>query len=198
VLIKGTLIVADNAMIKAFWSAPSVRSVLEAQLQAAEQAVADAAAEVEAQTGNRQQRRQGQAHNRKQKPSSKKGATEIDLMFEVLPHLPHAGQMHVLGEDFAVWGTVAEGALISPTGDLVLKHGNKVAGEWTAVGILDALPFETDEMMTGIEMVRTGMTADNNLSKMVLQLAPIVRQMLGRPLLSYGITPLLVFREISG
>lgn len=41
--------------------------------------------------------------------------------------------------------------------DLILKHGAKVAGQWSMLGILDAMPFDKGEMLTGMEMIRTGM-----------------------------------------
>lgn len=102
----------------------------------------------------------------------------------------------VITDDYAVWATASEDSIVGAMPDLVLKHGAKVAGQWSMLGILDALPFEEDQMLSGMEIIRTGMTTDG-IAKAALGLAPAIRQMLGRPLLSYGMTPLLVFREVA-
>ena len=77
----------------------------------------------------------------------------------------------------------------------------KVAGQWNMVGILDAYPFAEDQaesqLMTGMEMVRVGMLGEN-ISKVAPQMAMPIRQALGRPLLSYGMTPLVIYRKVSG
>jgi hypothetical protein len=104
--------------------------------------------------------------------------------------------MHIVTDDFAVWATAVEEALVAPISDLILKHGQKVVGRWSMLGILDALPFDQAEMMSPLEAVRVGMTQES-VSNVALQMAPSIRQALGRPLLSYGMTPLLVFREVS-
>lgn len=186
VLVSGSLIVSDMHMLKDMWASPVVQGFIKAS---AEQAVD----EPEAAALNRAQRRAAGKSSKTQKSAP----SETDLTVALLQHLPHSGQMHIINDEFAVWGSAVEGAMVGLMSDLVLKHGAKIAGQWSMLGILDAYPFREDEMMTGIEMVRAGMTMEN-VSKVALQLAPAIRQALGRPLLSYGMTPLLVFREVSG
>lgn len=188
VLVRGSLIIADLKMLERVWPLASVQKVMAAS--------ATAAAEPEEEVyGNRQQRMAAQAKQRKQQP---KGVPdEIQMVMDILPHLPHSGQFHLIADDFAVWAPASEDALVGLMSDLVLKHGAKIAGEWAMVGILDALPYdEGDEGLTPMEMIRAGMTSDG-IAKAALQLAPFIRIALGRPLLSYGVTPLLVFREIA-
>jgi hypothetical protein len=185
VLVKGALIIADLQMLHPLWGMPAIQNFM----------LASHDANQEASQGSRSERRQAHAKQRQQ-PSQKRMPSEVELVMALLPHMPHAGHIHIVSDDFAVWAPVAEGAMVTPMADLVLKHGPKVAGEWSLLGILDALPFRTEEAMTEMEIIRTGMISEN-VSKVALQLAPYIRQAFGRPLLSYGMTPLLLFREVS-
>lgn len=187
VLVRGSLIISDLQMMRPLWGQPVVKDFIKHNAQAAEDEQTEGL--------NRQQKRAEQARQRRAK-GQPEPPSEADLALAIFPHLPHSGQIHIVTEDYAVWGPAAEGAMVSLMGDLVLKHGPKIAGEWSLLGILDAYPFEADEMMTNMEMIRTGMTVEN-VARVPLQLAPYVRQALGRPLLSYGVTPLLIYREIA-
>lgn len=182
VLVRGSLIIADMVPYREIWKAPIIKQFLQASVQEQEQ-------EVE---GNRQQRREQQAKGKKApaKPS------EADLVLELLPHLPHSPQINVVTDDYAAWGTVEASYLSGTFADLSLKHGSKIAGEWAVLGILDGLPFEAGHLLTPMEQLRVGMTTET-VTKVPLQIGANVRQLLGRPLLSYGITPLLIFREVS-
>lgn len=190
-LASGALVISDNSMLRALWDSPVVGKFLKAQ----EAAQAQASAQEAPEPVNRHQRRSEQAKARKAVPA-KPAVTESELAMALMPHMPHSGQLHVVTDDYAVWAPVADGALVAPMPELILKHGQKVAGQWSILGILDALPFEQSEMLTPMEMVRVGMTLDS-ISNVSLQMGPAIRQALGRPLLSYGMTPLLVFREVS-
>ena len=183
-IITGTLIVADMKLLQSLWVLPAVKQIV---MNAAD----DASAPEEG--GNRQQRRAGG----KGKSQRQNGASlEMQVTMEILPHLPHSAHLHVVTDDCAVWAPAVEDCLVTPASDLLLKHGAKVAGQWSMLGILDALPFEAGEMMTTMEMIRTGMTSES-IAKAALTLAPTIREAIGRPLMSYGMTPLLVFREVT-
>jgi hypothetical protein len=188
VLVKGSLIIADMQMMRSLWDQPAIQEFLKHSYDTQQQAQADAAAP--------KPKRPGYHGHRKGHGGNKTPPTEADLALALLPVMSHSGHVHIVTEEYAVWGPAAEGALVSQMGDLVLKHGPKVAGEWSLLGILDALPYESGEGMTALEQVLVGMTVEN-VSKVPLQLAPFVRQALGRPLLSYGVTPLLIFREVA-
>lgn len=190
VLVAGSLIIADLKMLQRVWPLPTVQKMM------ADSVAATAAAEqVEATpSGNRHERR---AAGNQKKATPKGIPVELQAVMDMLPHLPHSGQFHLIGEDFAAWAPASEDALVGFMSDLVLKHGAKIAGQWSMLGILDALPYDGEQDMTALEMIRAGMTTDG-IAKAALQFAPYIRMALGRPLLSYGMTPLLVFREISG
>jgi len=192
--VTGSLIIADNAMFRFMWENPSIRSFMKNQFLAATEA---AQQQQQQPQPNRQERRK-QGHVAKPKSEAEQQA---DLVLELIPHMPHSGHIHIVTDELGVWASAADGALVTPMADLVLKHGPKIAGQWSMVGILDAYPFDATQMeqhlMTGMEMARVGMGIEN-LSKVALQMEWPIRQALGRPLLSYGMTPLLVYRKLSG
>lgn len=187
-LVTGSLIVSDMAMLQSLWGLPAIKQALAKAIKDAEDAEGDSSTEAV----NRQQRRAAQ----KKKEATPAIPLDLQVTMEVLPHMPHSAHLHIVTDDLAVWAPASEHSLVTPVSDLVLKHGAKVAGQWSMLGILDALPWETDEMMTPLEMIRTGMMSEN-IAKAALSLAPTIKQAIGRPILSYGMTPLLVFREVA-
>lgn len=181
VLAQGSLITADLSVYKDLWRSDIIRRFI----------ISRAAASDDEQPGNRQQRRSGQTKGNKQAPP-----TEADLTMEILPYMPHSSQINILNEDYAVWGTLDSNNMSGTFPDLMLKHGAKIAGTWSALGILDALPFEAGDLPTALELIRVG-GASNSVTNLPLTMAPHIRLLMGRPLQSYGITPLLVFREAA-
>lgn len=188
VLVSGSLIISDLKMLQAIWPLPMVQKAMVA-------GAAEAANRGESATdGNRQQRLAQAAKDRKSAP---KGVPdEIKMVMELLPHLPHSGQFHLVGDEFAVWAPASEDSLVGSMSDLLLKHGAKIGGTWNMLGILDALPYEEDQNLTLMEMLQVGLMSDG-IAKISMELPPLIRLALGRPVLSYGMTPLLVFREVS-
>jgi hypothetical protein len=73
--------------------------------------------------------------------------------------------------------------------DLLLKHGTSIAGTWNMLGILDALP-------DGGEQEDLSFLAD--MVKGLAQFSQQIRPHFGRATDYFGMTPLLVFREVSG
>ena len=123
------------------------------------------------------------------------------LKFCRLPHAPH---VNILTEDEVVWSTVNPDYLVGGFGDLTLKHGAKIAGVWSMVGILDAKPFaasddphhDYDDILGYVEQVRVGAMQDN-VWKIALSMARPTREAFGRPTTSFGATPLIIFREVA-
>jgi hypothetical protein len=178
VLISGKIIPLDMQSLKPVWSLPSVKKKI----------FAGEAEEVTA--GNRAARRAT--------GKSKSGNSENELVAEILPHLPHSPQMHVIANKFAAWCALQTESLIGTMTDITLKHGGQIAGTWSVLGILDARPDEDGEAFTHQESVNLALAITPALvAKMALDLAPITRQQLGRPAYSYGITPLLIFRTVG-
>jgi hypothetical protein len=142
--------------------------------------------------------RERQRQERLQKAAAEK---QIGAGLEFLRLLPHAIQSSVRTGENEVWCSLREDNLIVPASELLIKHGHVVAGDWSMVGILDAFPdevapsFETDP-----ERFLAQATAALSLGALweaIGAIAPIARAALGRPPTSFGMTPLLIFREVS-
>lgn len=115
------------------------------------------------------------------------------LFMEMIPALPHTVQATVTGNE-QVWCTLnREGLTFEPT-DIVLKFGKSIPGEWAVIGILDAVP---DSQPSG-EIQNVDYLSGGGVAKLMDAVTPMVRTFLGRPYDAYGITPLLIFREVVG
>lgn len=189
VLSQGKLIVTDLAMLKEMWKSEKARQYM----------LQKAAIDEEAGLNRHERRAAGKKGNAKE-------VTDAELAFELLPLLPHSPQINIIDGDRTVWASIDERYMNGSASDVMLKHGVKVAGSWSMVSVLDARPFEVrddedayddhDDILSFSERLAIGMTTDN-LWKVANELAGPARQALGRPLLSYGVTPLIIFREIE-
>lgn len=189
VLVSGSLIIADLKMVQKLWELPAVRNMMIAGALGGED-------EEDISHLSRQERRKVESERKRNKGKKQEIPDELAITMEMLPYMPHSGQMHIVTDNDAFWAPITDNCMVSPISELMLKHGSKIAGTWNMVGILDALPFEEHSLMNPLEMLRVGMMGDN-LTNVALSLGEPIMQTMGRPLLSYGITPLLVFREIE-
>lgn len=174
VLASGTFSVRDYTMLKGMWKLPTV------------QAFAKAGADSPEPAANRQQRRGG-------KPQSKPLNT-IDLALELMEVLPHSVHGRLSSGSRQVWTALREDCLITSGADLLLKHGMSMPGRWSMLGILDARPdhmdaYDSEDDEAPVEAL---------LGEILSNLSPITRGMLGRPESAYAVTPLMVFRQVTG
>lgn len=179
-LATGKLVVTDLSALQEMWKSAAMRKQILKGMLGGNEA-----------TGNRHDRRSGKIQ--------RQDTTEQEAILELLPHLPHSPQMNIVTEDYAVWSTIQPEYLVGSVSDLILKHGVKVSGVWSMVGVIDARPFDGDnadeEVLSPMEMIRLGILQES-MWKVAHDIAGPTRQALGRPLLSYGMTPLIIFREI--
>jgi len=188
VLAQGNLSILDLTLIKSMWSLPSIKAQ-----------IAQGARGAGSPGGNRAERRRASKH-----PSSDESLTNAQLLTEIMSIMPHAVQAFLTGEGNQIWCSLREDSLVVSSSDLFLKHGASVPGSWHALGILDALP---DDDAGADEFGKlTGPTAEQHMAIQLLLggfgavvegLGPLVRTLLGRPSRAFGITPLLLFREVS-
>ncbi len=171
VLITGPVQIRDFATLKKLWGLPTFR------------AFAELGADTQPASESR--------NERKQKRKERALPSEIDLFFEMIDVLPHPAQI-TIGDDPVGWGILDERGMMSTASDHLLKYGGPIPGTWAVVGILDAYPSitETPEIVhnVGVEQI---------VHVLFGQIEPITRQLLGRPSEAFGITPLLVFREVG-
>lgn len=116
---------------------------------------------------------------------------------EVLKALPHGVQARLGTKDGdLIWCGLRGESLVGSSADLLLEHGALISGTWNVLGVLDAVP-DGSMPKTSVE-AKTVADSFIDIAQMMWALAPMARNALGRPATSYGMTPLLIFREVSG
>lgn len=100
-----------------------------------------------------------------------------------------------------MWCSLREDGLVVSASDLTLKHGVTVSGRWNMLGVLDALPEIDAAGNLTAEAVEAAqgnvLPSASAFGELMLQLTPAIRGLLGRPHTAYGMTPVLIFREIT-
>lgn len=177
ILVNGPIAIKDLSTLEKIWGLPAFKQF--AHLGVTEDISA-----------NRSERRKSTQKNNIQKEIKK--PSELDLFFDLVKILPHTTQITIDGDQKA-WGILKPESLISTPSDFVLKYGGRIPGQWAILGILDAEP---EELIIGGSAKETTNLQDLS-SNFLGILEPIVRQLLGRPADSFGITPLVILREIG-
>ncbi len=187
VIATGSLSVLDLSLFKQIWSLETVR-------RSAMEEVGGVSS-----TQNRAERRRaGKANQHRHGDAD----TNIDDLLKFIGAMPHLTQAVLSTSDNdQIWTTLREGSLIGSSSDLVLKHGMAVRGSWTIVGVLDATPEILPDGEVDEEVVQGQVTASQAMpgpfGDVMRELAIPLRQALGRPFTHYGVTPLMIFREVS-
>ncbi len=103
----------------------------------------------------------------------------------------------VVGEN-TIWYPLRDEFVVGSIGDLILKHSTNVSGEWHILGVVDAVPDEFFPLT--IEQFVMGTDTETPMQSMesfVERLARVSRTILGRPSAAYGVTPIVIFRQIA-
>ncbi|SDI95540.1 hypothetical protein [Salipiger marinus] len=183
VLFTGDLSIYDLEMLAGIWRAPAMRKFMTKSLPDIPEipkSLRNNATLIQAQKAVKATRSAAEDH--------------LNLFSEIIPLLPHTVQSSVSGSNgVKVWSSLEKGGLTVAAGNITLNHGVSIPGEWAILGILDAHPL----MDRDVKVRDQTPGGEEMLAKLFEALAPVVRQMLGRPRDAYGVTPLLVFREIE-
>lgn len=198
VLVTGSMEVMDLGLLKEMWKLPTLRQLVIDGATKKAQAKAEASG---APQPNRQARR---AQGKGPQPAVPKSQEEqsANLMLEMMPVLPHSLNLILSALGGKVWANLREEHLVGTGSDLVLKHGRSVPGQWHLLGILDARPDlggQGDQIVNSvIDFSNPALLLVDSLASQFARIAsPIVRIAIGRPGSHYGITPLLIFREVG-
>lgn len=175
VLVSGSMSIIDLMMLKDAWNIKAVKQLAAAGVKQ-NQVIP-----------NRQQRRQ------KEKSAGadfNSPAAMIDFIFDLIKLMPHGMQAQIYSAPHKIWSALDSEFFVTPPSDLSLNHGSHLPGVWNVVGILDGIP--------GDEAVGGPLNDEHSLiGNLTTTIQPLVRQMLGRPPGSFGLTPLLIFREVN-
>jgi hypothetical protein len=186
VQVTGELAAFDLGLLKQAWKLPAIKeSVLTA---AAKQSAAQLPPP------------KNKAERAKARYAKQELPEGLEAGFELMSIMPHTIQASIRGQNWTVWASLREDSLVTSGSELLLKHGVGIAGTWNMLGILDALPHQGDVLTATYvtEQILAGLSMGGLVSQVLGSLGPMARMMLGRPSDAFGMTPLLIFREVSG
>ena len=192
VLATGSLTILDLKILKEFLESPAIRDAIFRDSQ-----ITDLPPNREFRSGRKA------ANASRPIPEKSDGLKQMEGGLSLIGRLPHVVQARITsiaGE--IAWASLSEDGLVISAADILLKHGTVVAGEWNVLGVLDALPdidHEGNETGAARDSAKASLATDDNpFGSMLRAIVPIIRPILGRPFGAHGITPLLIFRKISG
>jgi hypothetical protein len=136
---------------------------------------------------------------------------ENTLALELVRIMPHTVQAQIFCPQqddkafSASWMTLDPAALVVPAADLLVKYGHWV-GDWKLLAIKDAPvdggPQADPELVQMFKTMDFGDAGEKRHSTPIAifaeYLAPIARKAMGRHGSFYGVTPIMIFREIGG
>lgn len=182
VLVSGTLSIIDLKVLQKAWKAPSVKKLMAAGIPKPDQSLPPA---------QRAQAKQASEQN-------------TALMFDMLPIMPHLVQANINDGKNNTWATLSDYSLVTSAEEIGLRHGTTLSGTWNMLGILDAVPGgDGDEKVPGLDITIAQLSSiaafgSTPIGQAAIAFGPMTRTMMGRPSTSFAMTPILIFREVSG
>lgn len=180
VIASGTFSIIDMVTLKSAWEAPTIRKAI----------LAGAKPDT---TG--MNKIQAQAAKQIQ-------IDNTNLALEMIKMMPHGLQGQLVSSENLLWMSLEPSALATSPGDISLKHGVTLAGKWHVIGILDAIPDDGPSMALANSLANANLLtvamalASTPIGVFAQALAPLTRMFMGRPAQAYGVSPLLIFREL--
>jgi len=173
VKVSGSLSVTDLTLWRGLWSMPALKEAfIEGAVKRQPLAIS---------SQNRTERRKARG---KEGPSSKSTLeSQMEAGLAMVGMLPHTIQARMFSNDgTSAWCSLREDGLVVSASDLTLKHGVTISGQWTMVGVLDAVP-DADGPQGNGGLPNLGASP---LSELMQTLTPAFRTILGRPTQDYG------------
>ncbi|MBS0502192.1 MAG: hypothetical protein JSS55_00010 [Proteobacteria bacterium] len=115
---------------------------------------------------------------------------------EFITSLPLGIGFVMVADDYHFWFNVKRKYLSLQDLDIPLKFPVHISGKWNVLGVVDALPHDHVE---GIQPV-LDKNIDGLVSPMVLhfiQVTGFMTAQFGRPIAAWGLSPLIVYREVA-
>jgi hypothetical protein len=173
VKVTGSLRIHDLGTLKLMWDIPSVRRQMGIGTISKSQA-------------------------KRIDPAAKAAIEGLETGIEIMKTLPHGiSARTTTPSGTEIWASLHGGSMTGSSSDLFLKHGDQIAGSWTMLGVLDAEPDNiTPTNFT--EEEQAFRLFSNGFSHILDVLGPLTRMFLGRPSGAYGMTPLVIYRQVAG
>lgn len=167
--VTGSLRIVDFSILKRIFEHPTLKKKL--------------LASIEPPSGNRQERRRKDALS-----GGLPSDNEVGITLATIFTATTQATMTDEATRKSVWGCLRDDALVVSSADLLLQHGLEIAGQWSMIGVLDAQAGDNKP---------TVREYGSPFIDGIAGLTPPIREVLGRPNSSFGVTPLLILREIS-
>ncbi|WP_126423494.1 hypothetical protein [Asticcacaulis excentricus] len=188
VLVSGDLAVFDMGILEVAWDNPLVSNVISQAMTGSSDAP-DA-------HGNRRERRAALRSNGGRQKSPEDGLKEGIIHF--IKMLPHSVVSSLQHNGHNVWFNLSRDSMTVSSTELLLKHGVSIPGTWHVIGVFDAYPDDEPHPEFGDLSLLTSAATFGGFGAVIGGFVPVIRQVMGRPAGAYGVTPLMVFREVNG
>ena len=187
VIASGNLSVLNAAMLPKIWESASIRDLaIRSSVNSAKDALKALPKNPALRPADRE---------KLEKEAIRTAEATSRTALDLLPAFPHSAQCTITGGNFSVWSSLSAEGLVSSAADLSLKHGTEIPGTWHLLGILDALPDKiAPQILIPPNPPNVGL---EHMGKLIKNFSNIGRQILGRSEAAYGVTALLLFREVS-
>ncbi|PHM40477.1 DUF6414 family protein [Xenorhabdus szentirmaii] len=117
----------------------------------------------------------------------------LGMMNQFLSMVPDSLQINFYeNSNNQSWMALDKGSLTINSSDLSLKYGSNIPGKWYVLGIIDALP---DDSEGGHKF--KNYEEDGELKSGLFIMIDQLRNLFGRNPHKYGVTPLIIFRKIE-
>jgi hypothetical protein len=203
VIVSGDLSVLNAAIMRDTWVSPTLRAlgikqtVEKAQAKFEAENPANNAVSISDKAGpkslERARAEAARTARKKQLALALEAAKIIaEINFDNLKYFPHSINCVITGNGFSVWSPLREEGITGAASDISLMHGSEVPGTWNLLGVLDALPSP----IPAPEIVLPSDTP-THFAPNIKNFANMGRTVLGRSPEAYGMTALLLFREVT-
>lgn len=139
---------------------------------------------------------QSKNSTKKLPPEQRTAVEGLKLGIEILKTMPHGVTSRLYTTSDMIWSSLQARWMTGDASSIALRHGDQMAGVWSMVGILDAMPdlvtptnFSPDESALLFNL--------DGFAHFLDVLGPIIRMMIGRPSGHFGVTPLIIYRDVA-
>jgi hypothetical protein len=183
IIASGELTVLNAAVMRETWVSPILRA------GAVKQAMNVAQAKCRANPANAALKGPDKAKAERTAMETAKFNAEVAI--DNLKYYPHSINCIIKGDGFSAWAPLHEEGITGAATDLALMHGSEVPGLWNLLGILDARPspIPAQEIILPSEVPL-------HFAPSIKNFANMAGTLLGRSPEAYGMTALLLFREV--
>jgi hypothetical protein len=124
---------------------------------------------------------------------------DYSMVMDVLKLIPPSIQF--IFKDYSdspkkVWMTISSSNMLITASDLMLKYGNNLNGKWSVIGLLDSKP-ESLESIESLESTESISIDDREIGNSLGVISTIFKGLIGKHDSYYGITPIMIFREVN-